>query len=97
MTHGKASNSFYTVNIESTTLAISTATKAGIKIFAVNIGAITVAIFPATKDVIKLTKISTFPRIFISLQIWKQIEKHVEESVAILMIYTALKLTHGKA
>ena len=37
--------------------------------FAVNIGYIAVAIFPATKDVIKLTKISTFHRIFISLQI----------------------------
>ena len=49
-----------------------------------------VATFPATKDVIKLTKISTFPRIFISLQIQKQISKHVEGIVAVLT-------THGKA
>ena len=56
------------------------------------------ATFPATKDVIKLTKISTFTRIFILLQISKQIkylkENHVEEIVVILTIYTALKLTH---
>ena len=55
------------------------------------------ATLPATKDVIKPTKISAFPGILISLQIWKQIEKHLQEIVAIQMIYTALKLTHGKA
>ena len=46
---------------------------------------------------IKITTISTFRKIFISQQIWKQTEKHVEELVAVLTIQTALKLTHGKA
>ena len=49
------------------------------------------AIFSATKDVIKLTKISTLPRISLSLQIKKQILKHVEGIVAVLTSQTALK------
>ena len=46
---------------------------------------------------IKITTISTCFKIFISQQIWKQIEKHVEEIVVVLTIQTAKKkITHGK-
>ena len=38
------------------------------------------------KNGIENTKILTFRNIFISKQIWEQIEKHVEEIVAVVMI-----------
>ena len=44
---------------------------------------------------IKITAISTSRKIFIFQQIWKQIEKHVEVNLAVLTIWTALKLTQG--
>ena len=50
------------------------------------------ATLTATKDGIKPFAKSSFRNRF-----KKQIENHVEEIVAILTIYTALKLTNGKA
>ena len=46
---------------------------------------------------IKITAISTSRKIFIPQQIWKPIKKRVEKIVAVLTIYTALKLSHGNA
>ena len=44
----------------------------------------------------KITTITTCRKIFISQQIWKQVEKPVEEIVVVLTNKIALKLTHGK-